>query len=453
MRLLADNVIPGAEFDSSERDPPPRCHPGTRSDISQQLQTWSHDSNREKRVVWLHGAAGVGKSAIIQTLAESDSDSSTSILGASLFFSRPNERDDPQKVFITIAYQLTVKYPIYRKYVVELLAVNPKLISKSLGEQFKWFLVKPFIEKKLFDGVEPILIVLDGLDECMGETSQREIILLICRFTLQHPTAPLIWIIASRPEPHIQASFLSSSIRSSYLAIEVPHNSTQACLDVEHYLRSEFDQIKEKYPLSFSASTIYYWPSETDFLLIATRARGLFVFASTVIRFIDNMAYGNPIFQLRKVVDILGVVPHNSQTNNPLETLDALYKELLSSIPQDVLPTTMKLLTFLHPRTPLPYLANLANWLGLSQADVYGALHKLHPVLRIPLPVEAQQKSLQAFHTSFTDYLTSTPSRSEQFWIDEREAKRAIFWLSRRVLMECLDESKSLVVNAVIGFC
>ncbi|KAF9450595.1 hypothetical protein P691DRAFT_725659 [Macrolepiota fuliginosa MF-IS2] len=441
IQLLARHVIEGAEFDSSERYPPPHCHPGTRLDISGNLQSWIRNPSRDKRIVWLHGPAGVGKSAIIQTLAESESDSLTSILGATLFFSRSNGRDNPQRVFITIAYQLTVKYPKYRNYVVNLLATNPRLVGKSLVEQFKWFITKPFVDK-LFDS-QTVLIILDGLEECFNEVAQRDIILLIGRFTLQHPAVPLIWIVSSRPEPHLQAAFSSPGVKSSYLEVEVPHNSSQACLDVERYMRDEFIRIRETYPYSFPLS-LQYWPSENDFLLLATRASGLFIFASIVIRFVDNVTYGNPIGQLKKITTILEPTLLVEGRADAFAFLDTLYTEVLSNVPHDVLPVTREIFTFLHPRTPLCPLDLQSNLLKLRQEEVYGALQRLHPVLNVPPPGAASKKFLCVFHASFVDYLFSS-SRSGSFCMDPAEARRKVFWLAHRTLTESLNPAEPTI--------
>ncbi|KAF9440387.1 hypothetical protein P691DRAFT_620084, partial [Macrolepiota fuliginosa MF-IS2] len=70
MKELEEYTIRGTEFDSSERDPPPRCHPGTRLKIVKQIQEFFDDYRNGKRLLWIVGPAGVGKSAIMQTLAE-----------------------------------------------------------------------------------------------------------------------------------------------------------------------------------------------------------------------------------------------------------------------------------------------------------------------------------------------------------------------------------------------
>ncbi|KAF9443367.1 hypothetical protein P691DRAFT_416983 [Macrolepiota fuliginosa MF-IS2] len=97
---------PGAAMDSSARDPPPKCHPGTRLRISGKLEAWLDALEREWNMMWLHGPAGTGKSAVAQTFAEHCSERGR--LGAAFFFSRSNDRNNLETVIPTLAYQLAV---------------------------------------------------------------------------------------------------------------------------------------------------------------------------------------------------------------------------------------------------------------------------------------------------------------------------------------------------------
>ncbi|KAF9449273.1 hypothetical protein P691DRAFT_759216, partial [Macrolepiota fuliginosa MF-IS2] len=259
MRLLAENIIVGAEFDSSDHRP--SCHPETRLDITHSIRSWMHNLARKYKILWLHGPAGIGKSAILQTIAETASEATTSILGATLFFSRPNSRDDPKCVFITIAYRLAVRYPLYRQYIVGLLTIDPQLVEKSLAKQFETFIVQPFgVEQLLTEHHDTVLILLDGLDECNGDEAQCEIILLIGRFVLQYPTSPLIWLIASRPEPHIRDAFSEGELQRAYGQMRVLVDSDQGRRDVEKYLRDKFADIRKKHRRSIPSS-LQQWPS------------------------------------------------------------------------------------------------------------------------------------------------------------------------------------------------
>ena len=64
------------------------CMTGTRREILSDLENWLND-DQDKRVFWLNGLAGTGKSAIAQTFAETSFVSGK--LGASFFCSRDFE--------------------------------------------------------------------------------------------------------------------------------------------------------------------------------------------------------------------------------------------------------------------------------------------------------------------------------------------------------------------------
>ncbi|KAG0695396.1 hypothetical protein DFH29DRAFT_858807 [Suillus ampliporus] len=66
---LSRVAIKGAEYDSPERHPYPKCLDGTRVDHLNYIYGLLDD--REKsRLIWLHGTVGVGKSAVAFTVAE-----------------------------------------------------------------------------------------------------------------------------------------------------------------------------------------------------------------------------------------------------------------------------------------------------------------------------------------------------------------------------------------------
>src|SRR4051794_6317397 len=48
---LLQASVPDAALDSVERSPPPKCHPGTRKKLLEEIQHWIHRSN--KKICWL----------------------------------------------------------------------------------------------------------------------------------------------------------------------------------------------------------------------------------------------------------------------------------------------------------------------------------------------------------------------------------------------------------------
>ncbi|XP_006457027.1 hypothetical protein AGABI2DRAFT_122901 [Agaricus bisporus var. bisporus H97] len=188
MSLLSQHIIRGAAHDSSARKPPPRCHPETRVKLINRITAWFEGQASLELLLWITGPAGVGKSAVVQTFAEYLVKSH--LLGASVFISRPNKRDNPNGVFTTIAYQLATRIEAYRNYIVERLRLDPELLSGDIQAQFTTFIVEPFMVKQLGAGDKRWGILLDGLDELRGTDEQCEIIQLIR--LLPSPPEPLM---------------------------------------------------------------------------------------------------------------------------------------------------------------------------------------------------------------------------------------------------------------------
>ncbi|KAF5349542.1 hypothetical protein D9756_008848 [Leucocoprinus leucothites] len=116
LEKLALYIISGASFNSSTHNPPPRCYPQTRTTILQRIHKFLASAIAPKRILWLCGYARVGKSAIVQMVAESLSTPTQALgyrLGAAVFFSEPNNHNDPKRLFPTVAYQLATQSPAY----------------------------------------------------------------------------------------------------------------------------------------------------------------------------------------------------------------------------------------------------------------------------------------------------------------------------------------------------
>ncbi|XP_006458967.1 hypothetical protein AGABI2DRAFT_191061, partial [Agaricus bisporus var. bisporus H97] len=241
MDKFLQHTIIGAEFDSSDRHPPPRCHPGTRLAIIERCKNFVDQDGGKEKMRWVVGGAGVGKSAIMQIVAEEIP------ADASVFFS-VNGRNDGTKFFATIAYQLAVKYEPYQHFIRNAINRDPSLLRKSLPAQFRKFIVDPFIHQHLLNPSQRFVIIIDGLDECDDSKTQREILGLISDFCIKYSASPVVWFVASRPEPHITSFFDNARITPAYTKEEVEIDSDEACKDVEQYLRDELNDVKLAYP-------------------------------------------------------------------------------------------------------------------------------------------------------------------------------------------------------------
>ncbi|KAF7776470.1 hypothetical protein Agabi119p4_4863 [Agaricus bisporus var. burnettii] len=401
MKELLQATIIGAEFDSSDRDPPPRCHPGTRLAIIQRCLEFVVGDSGDRKLHWVVGRAGVGKSAIMQSVAEKPPDG---VVCASVFLS-VNGRQDGSKIFVTIAYQLAVKCELYRRFIQNEISRDPSLLRKSLSVHFQRFIVEPFIHRHLFDLSNRFLIIVDGLDECDNPFTQQELLKLISDFCVTYPTSPIAWTVASRPEPHITSFFERSEVQQVYTKKEIEIDSDDACQDVQRFLRDELKKIQLAYP---SIKHKQEWPLQLEFTKVAAAAGGLFAYSSTVIRYVGDPHYRDPPARLRCVIEVIDSVGKDdlSRRDHPMTQLDAVYTRILSNIPSGVTVNARKLLLLYSSfGWKGEKFRSQCNVLGLTEDAVYGVVRHLHAVTKVPEPDRADDECLRYFHKSFQDFL------------------------------------------------
>ncbi|KAF7782961.1 hypothetical protein Agabi119p4_2337 [Agaricus bisporus var. burnettii] len=421
-KQLSKHMIRGAAHDSSARDPPPKCHPGTRIKIHERIMAWFYDEIKHDLLLWIYGPAGVGKSAIVQTLAEVLA--SAGCLGASVFFSRPSARNYSHSVFITVAYQLAVHIEPYCSFICELLAFDPEVVNKSMEEQFRAFIVEPFVQKNIGKGGKPLGILLDGLDELDHQHQQQKIIHLITGFVQNHPEVPLVWVISSRPEPHITNTFKQQRLVCYYKEEYVPIDSPEACQDVERYLRNSFETIQK---VNFPHIVHTGWPEEKKMVKLAHAALGLFAFADVAIRFVGDPNHVDPVTRLGDVLSVIDGSRVGSADDQPFAHLDALYTCILSRIPSKMWPITQRVLAAVPEVAHLSYnlrcVKGLSVILGLELSKVYASINDLYSLLDVPPLGDVYSRKLHFHHASFLDFLRDA-TRSKKFYTSSWTAKR-----------------------------
>ncbi|XP_006457231.1 hypothetical protein AGABI2DRAFT_181533 [Agaricus bisporus var. bisporus H97] len=432
--------------DSSARDPPPQCHPGTRIKINEKIVAWFYDKMKRELILWIYGPAGVGKSAIVQTFAAKLA--SAGCLGASVFFSRPNGRNKSDSVFITIAYELALRIEEYAAYIGEKLAFDPRLMKASTKEQFRAFIFEPFAEKKVGAGGKTWGILLDGLDELDKRDRQWEIIQLITTFVRDNPNVPLVWVISSRPEPHIINTFKQRRLSYKFKEEYVPIDSPEACQDLERFLRSRFKVIQQD---EFPHIVAKGWPEETKIVKLANAASGLFAFADVAIRFIRDPDLADPTSRLDEVISMVDGRSAVSTDDQPFAQLDALYTHILTRISSKMWRTTQRVLgavaaSMLHDK--INCVKGLSVILGLPLSKVYAAINDLYSLLDIPLLVEVYEKQFRYHHASFVDFLRD-PARSKKFHISEESA---VIDVNKSSIRTWLDFKRNSVPGPSSGY-
>ncbi|KAF5350168.1 hypothetical protein D9756_009268 [Leucocoprinus leucothites] len=378
---------------------------------SERARDFSNASGCKKQLLWIVGPAGVGKSAIMQTVAETSLN-----LGASFFFT-VNIRDNSSKLFVTLAYQISVHHSAYRERLQAQLTLDPTLLEKAATVQFEAFFVDPFAIAMIHRKSDPLLILIDGLDECAGSEAQCQILELILGFTTGYPSAPLLWIVASRPEPHITSFFDRLANAAMYDKLELSYDSTESRDGVERFLRDRLSKIRDKYP---GLSYLPQWPPESKMLLLLAAADGMFAYAEAVSRFIGDSDIADPDSQLDTVLDVIN------------HTSAAAIRG--SEFPNGSALCTLRPHTFPWSSRDWRLFGPLCQRLGLTASKAYSAVHHLHAVLVIPSLYDAfsyNDGKIRARHKSFRDFLASRFSD-----VTEESEKMQVFSCYLRILKD-----------------
>jgi hypothetical protein len=378
------------------------------------------------KLFWLSAPVGAGKSAIAQTFAEICLQQGC--LGAAYFFIRSSDSHHPRTLIPSLAFQLAVNVPDYEKNLKTAVLHDPSIFHKSRRVQLQKLIVEPFmllLDQKPDTAHKPLFIILDGLDECRSIEAQCEIVEIVGEVIRLQKDLPLLWFITSRPEPHLQNAFSQAdfSIDCNREVLWIDSDTRE---DVNRYLRESYKDMRTK----FSLATDVAWPSEEHLHQLEDIAAGLFALAATIVRYVFDVEYGDPV---RRLTDFLAFMSNmdSPTTTNPLQTLDQLYSQILSEIPEDVYPITKRILAFHFTEGLSHFPVSLCcGFLHISRDAFRGAVKKLHSLFDIPL--QDAEGSMCAHHPSFRDYLQSQ-SRSGKFHISNHFivdciSKECLFW-------------------------
>ncbi|KAJ7262570.1 hypothetical protein C8J57DRAFT_1183979 [Mycena rebaudengoi] len=411
-----------AMHDSRDSYAQPKCHPDTRTEMLEKLYNWcitsegfdgsdgtvdSHsdmetpffeDVTERQPVLWLHGPAGAGKSALMRTLAERLATSGH--LGGSFFFKRGHPtRGNAQKLFATLAYQLAFNIPQLKARISSIMANIPYVAVKSMDVQLQKLVTEPCMQLN----TSPLITVLiDGLDECNEPGVQQEVLRCIGHSIRAQDSCPIQFLIASRPESHLREVFQGSLFHE----IHNSFNVDQSFEDVRMYLKDEFGRIHREHHQTM-AGVSRPWPSPDVIKYLVDKSSGYFIYAATVIKFVDDRNF-RPTEQLKALLDA-------SHLESPFSALDQLYMQILSTAParHRLLPI-LRALEFLefqvHP-------GGIEELLELEPGDVQLILRGLHSVLDIPDPKHNYYwNQILVHHASFRDFLNDQ-SRSGEFYV------------------------------------
>ncbi|TFK65100.1 hypothetical protein BDN72DRAFT_740254, partial [Pluteus cervinus] len=208
----------------------PRCHPDTRKAVKQSLILWP-DNLAAGPVRWIYGWAGTGKTTIAQTMAEYWAQEGR--LVASFFFSRSSEDTSTiHKFKETIAHQL-----------LQILSFPDEVLHLFHREELStrgWAAIVDALSS--LPPQPPMIIILDGLDECHNFNEVATLLrdILGSAYQLQHSVK---FLISCRPERPIEKSFDQFDPGNSY-RIHLGQSEGDND-DLRTFLRVSFERIHQ----------------------------------------------------------------------------------------------------------------------------------------------------------------------------------------------------------------
>jgi hypothetical protein len=404
---LQKRVAPAAFHNSAQRIDPPRCHPDTRVAIMQEIYDWiTQSEDREQWLLWLNGAAGAGKSALMQSLAERCAQAAIAI--ASFFFFRGDStRNTIAPLVATLVYQLIQVIPEISEDILLVIERNPLIFSQSIESQVQQLIIQPLL--RLPPHLKRLLVVfIDGLDECNDRNVQADLIKALGNIS-RSGNIPVVFLIASRREAQIEAEFVRKPISNILKTLPLDNSDIeQTSDDIRRYLADKFRDIQETHLLKCYLPID--WPPASSVEEIVSKSSGQFIFASVVINYISSPR-ANPARQLEV---IRGIRLRDPSSQNPFAHLDALYEYIFSQV--EALDKVLDIIGFVIA-TGGDDIDHIQNAFLLEPGDLYVLFADLTAVILCQPPEPFSLTKLKFLHASLPDFLVDK-TRSEQYHID-----------------------------------
>ena len=406
-----------ATFDNHKRSDRVTCLKNTRVEVLQEIVTWA-DSCSDKRVYWLTGFAGSGKSTIARTIAHRYEGQRR--LAATFFFSKTIGGDARRshKFVTSIAYQIAQHSTELRGLISQAMELDDMIIHKSLLQQWQQLILKPLTQVVAGSFRFPILIIVDALDEC-EDYEDTELFVSLLAGLQQLGDMQVRTLITSRPDITIREGFYKIS-KSDYEILSLQNVSSEAVDDdIRRLFCNEFEAIRKK-----RKKLPTEWPGADIVKTLVERSGGLFIWADTACRFVRE----GGIFPQKRISKLL---EYDTHTIAPDKGLDMLYLTVLkeSISPKDAsYDEEEEDLLCNQLRTVLGTLVTSLSTLSifvisrlteLSEDEILDILDPLHSILEIS---GKHYGVVKLHHPSFRDFLVNGERCVDvRFLIDESQ--------------------------------
>ncbi|KAG6915119.1 hypothetical protein DXG01_013199 [Tephrocybe rancida] len=392
------------------------CDQGTRVEVLEAIRHWVYDhSEKSQNFLWLTGDPGCGKSAITATIAQECKDKSC--LWAQFFINRNlAETTDPSKYFPTIARQLSGHSRMVEHHVYDTVVEKRSIADRMTADQAAKLFISALAKASNIKEATPVLVVIDGLDETNGEYlyDTAEIFSQLFETLSDHRNVKIL--ISSRTDHEIHEPFTQTLKNRHVKHLHLDTADPFSRRDVDRYLKEHLHKIAIKNKLDPTQ-----WPGDDHLNRLSEQASGLFIWAATVIKFLDARIRKRGKEGLYRVLEQLDL-PEKADINT-LYTLilKITYDDDSTTEDWDFEIFRRLMGAIAVAREPLS-IAHLDDLLDLrytptsDRVDVQNFVQLLRTVLVSGVDVITETTAVR-FHKSFVEYITSK-NAAERFRVN-----------------------------------
>ncbi|PPQ89299.1 hypothetical protein CVT25_000315 [Psilocybe cyanescens] len=366
------------------------CTKGTRIAIIDQIMEWAKETDPIKApsVYWLSGLGGLGKTTIAYTVCQQLEDDG--IPFSSFFCSQQLDSKDSKLLIPTLCRDLAELFSSFAAEVLDVLETNSKIVNAVLRRQMDKLFAEPWqasIACRV--GLPAPVVVVDALDENdRGTDFLKELFRVVQLGKLKG----IKFLVTSRPEPELVELFKELPENAVYKLHEVNVSNVQE--DIRKYLCKALPGLKSVFVKK-----------------LADQASGFFIYAATVVRFLEPFSTSQKDEQLQK---LLSEWPKTIQAGDKLP-LDELYENVLKVAfwNEHVRAENLQILhTVLcaESRVDMSVIAALSN----AQGDT---VQKVIKTLYAVLYLSTDNHCVYWYHTSFRDFIFDQNRAMLKFYI------------------------------------
>ena len=287
-----------------------KCLNGTRTEILNEILDWMNNTDLSMPpILWLHGQAGRGKSAIAHTIALQAQN--LGMLGSCFCFNCTRHHEGLHlKLFTTITHHLADRDLRLWQILAEVITNNYSLRDTAdVAEQWQKFIFEP-LSQLAGPLSQNVVIVIDALDESGTEATRRDILGILAAQDAQLP-ANIQIVLTSRPIMDIRETLLPSQHVQARSLDNIEAESVTH--DITHYISTTLKKLGAAF-------------SDKDVEHLAEKSNGIFEWARLACEYL------RPRFGVEPEVCFREITLHGVGDARTL--LDKMYTTFLKDLAQ-----------------------------------------------------------------------------------------------------------------------